>query len=307
MLRKYLFVICLSLVASAASAVELALKSVRTTLSKPDTSHTLILQPSTAPKQKTLFHLTPVNNERVGIFVDINGIEIGYAVDIFKTDIETKTQNFLVSYRKLKNAKVTLNYQTLEGLNTRVENLDGEGVESRYLGQTKSKKIELFGLHNLYTFNGKESLFEHFFLNKPRLSDQFDWSLSIVGAWSFKHISIQSEQSIIFTPEFLASSVPAVSKLDSNSFSANVGPFLSLNFPNNVNFFAEYKIGKGYIRNLSEDNGLKQSGDEKSKAFGLGVSWTSQDKKTLVLLRGWDQKGRHVGTSFGDLSYVRFF
>ena len=75
----------------------------------------------------------------------------------------------------------------------------------------------------------------------------------------------------------------------------------------NIHFFVEYKLGAGYISNKNADIGFKESGDEKSKALGAGFSWTSIDKKTLVLLRAWDQKGRHINTSFGDLSVVRFF
>jgi hypothetical protein len=213
----------------------------------------------------------------------------------------------LFSYRKWKNSKITLNYQILEGLDTEAENLSGSGFERNFLGQTKSTKVELFGLHNLYTFNNKTSLFEHFFLNRPKLSNQFDWSLSIVAGWSFKHLSLTSPESIVFQPEFIPENLGDIRRIDSNSFGVNAGPLLSVSLPNNMHFFAEYKYGGGHISNNNADVGLKDSGDEKSSAVGLGFSWTSADKKTLVLLRAWDAKGRHIETSFGDLSVVRFF
>ncbi|MFC3120573.1 hypothetical protein [Agaribacter flavus] len=296
----------------SAFAFEWNITSLRTTLSRPDTSHTLIFQQQNDPTQKTAFLLTPINNERLGLFVDVNGVEIGYAVDVLPNDVETKTQNFLFAYRKLKHSKITLNYQILEGFNTDVEDLSPNGIssqilEGQFLENTKSTKIELFGQHNLFTFNNKESLFEHFFLNRPKLSDRFDWSLSIVGGWSFKHLSLESPESLLFQPSFLSSPVPTVGKLESNSINANVGPFLSVNLPNNFNFFAEYKIGRGHIKNTNTETGLKESGDEKANAIGAGFSWTSKDEKTLVLLRAWNQKGRHIETSFGDLSVVRFF
>lgn len=293
------------------SSYEFDVKSIRLTLSKPETSHSLTLSDINQTGQKSVFNLQPLNNERIGVFVDVNDIEIGYALDLFKDDTETKTQNFIVSYRKWKYSRITFNYQTLEGLQTDAENLSGTGFDSQFSEFTKSTKIELFGLHNLHTFGEAESLFEHFFLNRPRLSQSFDWSLSVLGAWSVKHLSLENTQSIIFQPEFLSETVAPVNELNSLSASASVGPFLSVNLPNNFNFFAEYRIGEGYIRNLSGDtrrsSGLKQSGDEKQSAFGAGISWTSSDEKTLVLLRGWQQKGRHIDTSFGDLSVVRFF
>ncbi|WP_371195944.1 hypothetical protein [Glaciecola sp. SC05] len=277
------------------------------TLSKPDTSHSLTLNDSNGLKQKSVFNLRPVNNERLGVFVDINDIEIGYALDVFDNELETKTQNFLVSYRKWKHSRITFNYQTLEGLQIDAENLSGTGFDRQFSQFTKSTKIELFGLHNLYTFGEAESLFEHFFLNRPRLSQNFDWSLSILGGWSLKHLSLENDESIIFQPEYLSQQLTPVTELNSFSASLNIGPFLSVNLPNNFNFFAEYRVGEGYIRNLSGNKGLKQSGDDKQQAAGAGFSWTSSNQKTLVLIRAWQQKGRHIDTSFGDISVVRFF
>lgn len=293
--------------ANSAYSFDFDVSSFRTTFSKPDTSHTLIFEPQGTDGSKTVFNLTPQNNERLGFFLDVNGIEIGYAEDVFENTVETRTQNFLFSYRKFKNSRITLNYQTLKGLDTEAENLRGNGIERRFLDESKSSKIELFGLHNLYTFGEGKSLFEHFFLNRPLLSNKFDWSLSIVGGWSLKHLTLDSRSSILFDPEFISSDLPQVTELKSTSFSVNVGPLLSVNLPKNFNFFAEYKHGKGHIKNENSRIGLKQSGEEKSKAIGLGLSWTSQNKKTLILLRGWQQKGRHIETSFGDLSVVRFF
>jgi hypothetical protein len=302
---KFLLAICSIFTSFISAAFDLDITSVRATLSRPDTSHSLIFNPDN--DSKTAFNLTPINNERLGFFVDVNGIEIGYAVDVLANDIETKTQNLLFSYRKLKDAKITLNYQILEGLDTETERVSDGLTNQRFLKDTKSTKLELFGQHNLYTFAGKESLFEHFFLNRPHLSSRFDYSVSIVGGWSIKRLSLENPESIVFNAPFLNEPVPDVSRLNSTSISANVGPLLSLSFKNNINAFVEYKYGVGHIRSSNKDTGLKQSGDEKSSAFGAGVSWTSQDQKTLVLLRAWEQEGRHIKTAFGDLSLVRFF
>lgn len=306
---RRILVLCFLLSAhcSKAFAFDFNIISLRSTLSKPDTSQSLNYESNGSPEQKILYHLSPTNNERLGFFLDVNDIEIGYAVDVFKDDIETSTQNFLISYRKLKNSRITFNYQTLEGLNNLTENLSGEGLSTQFTDATKSTKLELFGQHNLYTFSEKESLFEHFFLNKPKLSHSFDWSLSIVGGWSVKRLSLEAPGSILVDVDFVNPTPAPVSKLDSVSYSADVGPFLSVSLPDNFHFFAEYKIGKGHIKNLNDSGNLKESGDEKARAIGAGLSWTSPNQKALVLLRAWRQEGRHIETSFGDLSFVWFF
>jgi len=290
-----------------ASPFEFKIKSLKTTLSKPDTSHTLIYQSPASTSPKVAFLLSPKDNERLGFFIDINGIEIGYSADVFKKNLETKTQDILMSYRKFKHSKITFNYQTLEGLSSLSENLSANGADRRFANKIKSTKLELLGLHDLYTFNNKTSLFNHFFLNSPKLSNHFDWSLSIIGTWSYKNVTLEDPESILFTPRFLDKGLPKIQKLRSNSFNAHIGPFLSVSLPNNFNFFTEYKIGRGHIKNTDRTLGLKKSGKEKSNALGAGISWTSPDKKTLVLLRGWNQKGRHIETAFGDLSLINFF
>lgn len=307
MISRFTFLALLLLYSLPVFSFDLDLKSIRVTLSKPDTSHSLVFTDNNAIEPKIRFNLQPLNNERIGVFVDVNDIEIGYSLDVFENDTETKTQNFILSYRKWKDSRITFNYQILEGLQTKVQKLSGDGFDSEFSEFTTSTKVELFGLHNLHTFGENESLFEHFFLNRPRLSQSFDCSLSILGGWSIKHLSLENDESIIFQPPFLTQILAPVTKQNSFSASASVGPFLSINLPNNVNFFAEYRVGAGYIHNLSGETNLKQSGDDKQRAAGMGISWTSSDQKTLVLLRGWQQKGRHVDTSFGDLSVLRFF
>lgn len=306
MLKILCFVAAVLLYSDAAFAIDFDIKSVRVTLSKPNTSHSLIYRSPEDANQKTVFNLTPINNERLGVFVDLNGIEVGYAADVFKNNTETKTQNFIVSYRKFKYSKITLNYQTLEGLQTNAENLSGGGIDNRFANLTKSTKIELSGQHALHTFGSAKSLFGHFFLNKPLLSNNFDWSVGIIGDWSLKYVSLENPESIIFNPSFSSETTALTEKLNSNSISGNIGPFLSVNLPHNLHFFAEYKVGKGHIRNTLSNN-LKESGDEKQNAIGAGISWTSSDKKYLVLLRGWEQNGRHINTSFADFSVVKFF
>ena len=308
---KYLAIVSFAVLSTLQSEAVLAfdfdLKSVRTTISNPDTSHSLIYNDSDINNQKTLFLLEPINNQRVGVFFDINDIEIGYSADIFKDDVETKTQDILLSSRRLKNAKITFNYQTLEGLQSTARELNSNQTDRLFSKNTRSTKFELFGLHNFYTFNNKESLFEHFFLNRPRLSSKFDAALSVVGAWSFKHVSLENKDNIVFQADFLNSASPKATKLISNSYGVSIGSLLSFSLPHNLHAFAEYKVGKEHLQNTDSEFALKDSGGERVEAYGAGISWTSNNKKLMVVLRAWEQKGRHIDTSFGDLSVIRFF
>lgn len=88
-----------------------------------------------------------------GCFFAINDIEIGYSADIFEDDVETKTQDILLSYRKFKNSNITFNYQTLEGLQSTASNLCGNQTDQIFSQNTRSTKFELSGQHNFYTFN----------------------------------------------------------------------------------------------------------------------------------------------------------
>lgn len=139
-------------------AFELDLNAVRFTLSKPETSHSLTYKPTEVPSQKIRYDLTPLNNERFGVFLDVNGIEIGYAFDIFKDGQETKTQDLIFSYARLPQSKITLNYQVLEGFHTEAQSLTRSTNESQFLSESRSTKVELFGLHNFYTLIGKSLL-----------------------------------------------------------------------------------------------------------------------------------------------------
>lgn len=287
-------------------AIEVDPISIRTSFSRPDTSQTLIYR-SPTNDEKLVFLLSALNNERIGLFFDVNEIEVGYAVNVNPDPLTTETQNIFLSYRKFEHSKITFNYQNLKGLNTQSSNaLNPESI-TLFSEQSKSRKLELFGQHNLYSFGARSDAFKHFFLNRPQLSNNFDAQLSINAGWSIKHIRVDNPESIIFNPDFNVSPIDNVTSLESLSYNADLGPFLSLKFPNNIQAFAEYKIGKGYINNISDVENLKESGDEKLNAVGAGLSWTSSNQKNLVLLKAWRQSGRHIETSFGELSVLYFF
>ncbi len=303
----------LSFFSSTASALDLKLNSLRFTFSKPETNHSLIYRsknianiPANNVGDKIHFGLSPSNNERFGIFADVNGVEIGYAFDAIKDDQETKTQDLIFSYSRFKHSKISFNYQILEGFQTEAENLKGVGENRRFLEKSQSTKLELLGLHNFYTFFG-ESLFDHFFLNRPQLSSETRFALSLVGGWSYKNLKLENPNSLLFQPDFLSIPVDTVSQIDAESIGFNAGPMLSVSFPHNIHFFAEFKYGRDHFNNLTSGESLKRSGEENLRAVGAGLSWTSPDKKTLLVLRGWNQEARHVETVFGDLSLIRFF
>ena len=305
--NRLFLILCLSLLCQRAYAFELELNSIRVSFSKPQTLHSLIYSPEMTTNTKINFELEPINNERVGVFFDLNGIEIGYAVDFIDDKQQTKTEDFIFSYKSLKHSRISLNYQILEGFNTNALNLLNEPQsQSTFLSKTKSTKIEIFGIHNFYTFFG-ESLFEHFFLNRPRLSQSNKVGLSLAGGWSYKHLSLESDDNLIFSPNYLNANIQTINEVKAESIDFALGPLLSVSLKNNIHLFAELKAGKGYFKNLDGDSQLKRSGNEEIYAVGGGVSWTSSSKKTLFLLRTWFKKGRHVETFFGDASIIYFF
>lgn len=291
---------------SNATSIDWKVNSIRFTFSKPQTFHSLIYSQSEPTREKVNFELEPVNNERFGVFVDLNGIEIGYATDFINDRTQTETEDFLFSYKGFKNSKITLNYQTLEGFNTNALNLLNESQrETRFSSNIESTKFELFGVHDLYTFFG-ESLFDHFFLNRPKLSQSTEFGLSLISSWSYKNLLLESDENLIFQPDYL-DNIGTVKKIRAESLDFSIGPLLSVNLKNNIHMFAEAKFGKGYFRNLEENEQLKRSGNEDVYSLGGGISWTMKSKKTVFLLRGWQKKGRHVETFFGDLSAVHYF
>lgn len=291
----------------AAEDFGLKVNSVRFTVSKPQTIHSLIYSDTSPNKAKINFELEPVNNERFGVFVDLNGIEIGYAADFINDKTQTETEDLLFSYKGFKHSKITFNFQSLEGFKTNALNLlDESQRESRFSSAQKSTKFELFGIHDLYTFYG-ESLFDHFFLNKPKLSNSTRVGLSLISGWSYKKIVLESDDNLLFEPEFLTNQISSSEEVNAQSFDFSIGPLLSIHLENNIHMFAEAKFGKGYFRNSDESEQLKRSGNEDIYSIGGGASWTTKNKKTVLLLRGWQKKGRHVETFFGDLSVVHYF
>lgn len=302
----YILFFCL-LLCQHSHAFELDLRSIRVSLLKPQTFHSLIYSSELPDETKINFELTPINNERIGVFADINGIEIGYAVDFIDDEQQTKTEDFIFSYKSLKHSRISLNYQTLEGFTTNAVNLLNESQsDSRFLEKTKSTKIEVFGVHDFHTFFG-ESVFEHFFLNQPKLSQSNQIGLSLAGGWSYKNLTLEAENNVIFSPDYLNDDVQTIKQVKAESIDLAIGPLLSVSLRNNVHLFAEVKAGIGYFKNSDSDSQLKRSGNEKIYAFGGGASWTSSSQETLILFRAWLKKGRHIETVFGDVSFIYFF
>jgi len=212
-----------------------------------------------------------------------------------------------LSYRRHNRSRVNFNYQTLDGLQANALNLRNESQkQSEFKPTIKSTKIELLGVHDVYRFYG-ESVFETFFLNKPKKSDSFKFGVSLLGAWSYKDLKLESSENLVFSPDFSNTEVPVVNRIDAESASVAVGPLLSFQFANNVQMFTEAKVGREYFKNKNEQERLKRTGNETIYSLGAGLSWSTNNEDTIVVLRGWYQEGRHVETVFGDLSYVYYF
>ncbi len=299
----FLFILSLSF---NAHAFDLKLRSVRLKVSRPETLHSLLYKDSNVGFEKIVFDLDPLNNERLGFFLDLNGFLIGYSADPFSSSQETKTTDIILSLEKFKNSKLSFNYQVLKGFNVEASDAHSDLKDSLFIEGTKSTKLEALGLHNLYTFKG-QSLFNHFFLNKPQKSNSYKLSLSLVGSWSVKRLKLENKNNLLYNPSFFTNPPLVFNKINAFSVSTTAGPFVSINLKRNFNFFAETKLGIGYFKNLNDNQNLKESGTEFVYSYGSGLSWTSESEKTLISMKGWFQKGRHIETFFGDLSLIYFF
>lgn len=305
-MHKSIFFLTTLLLSINLQAFQLKVNSLRLKATQPETLHSLIYRDSNVGFEKVIYDLDPINNERIGFFADINGLLIGYSIDPFTSERETKTTDIILSSEKIKNSKISFNYQTLEGFNTKAYNASNSSTsEKRFTEKTKSTKLEFFGLHNLYTFKGT-SLFSHFFQNKPKTGNKHKFSLSLVGAWSVRRLKLENPNGILFRPNFFTTDPITYNKINAFSLNSSAGPLVSFGLKQNVNVFAEGKIGVGYFENLDSNQALKQSGTEFISSFGSGASWTSKDQRFLVILKAWAQKGRHIETFFGDLSLIYF-
>jgi hypothetical protein len=274
MIKKLFCVLIFYTTCQQTHAFEWKVNSIRGTFSVPQTFHSLVYTQTNPEEVKINFELEPINNERFGIFVDLNGVEIGYAIDFINDSSQTETEDFLFSYKGFRHSKITFNYQTLEGFETNALNLLNESQqESQFLPGTKSTKFELFGIHDLYTFFG-DSLFEHFFLNRPQLSQVNKFGLSLISGWSYKNLSLETDNNLLFQPNYLTNTVQTIKEIRAESIDVSIGPLLSINLTNNVHMFAEAKFGKGYFRNVDEETQLKRSGSEDLYSIGGGISWT---------------------------------
>lgn len=304
-MKAYSLVIFLLLSSSIVQAFSLKITDIRLRVSKPETLHSLLYKDPLVGVDKTIFDLAPLNNERVGLLVGLNGVLIGYSMDVFKSTEETKTTDIIFAFQKLPYSKISLNYQVLKGFYTEAFDAHAASKNALFISDTKSTKIELFGQHNLYTLFGTSS-FNHFFLNRPQKSKAYKSSISIVGEWSVKRLKLENPLNLLFRPDFFTSNPQVFKKVNAYSLNASLGPMVSFRFKQNINAFMQTKIGLGYFKNFNSNDKLKQSGTEFIYSYGGGLSWTSESESFLLTLKGRVQKGRHIETFFGDLSLIYF-
>jgi len=302
--QAYLFLLLVAFSTKTQAKVEIS--SLRLKLSKPATAHNLVLQNTNGKQATTFFDLEPKNNERIGLFVKVNSLLLGYSLDPFKANQQTSTTHIDIVSEALDHSRIGFNLQILKGFDSKARSFETNEQERRFFPNIKSERLEFFGMHNLKTFYGK-SLFNLFFLNRPRESSSV-FGLSLVGDWSLRHLKLSSQNGVIYTPVFLDEQISdLVSEIRALSLSTTAGPMLSLGFKNRLSVFIESKFGLGYFKNLTKSTDLKQSGFEFLQTYGLGLSWNSKSRKTMINSRLSYQRGRHIETTFGELSLLLFF
>jgi len=305
--RFRLFIFCLLLLTfNSVAKGKIEVTSARLSLSRPATAHNLVLQNPNGQNTTTFFDLEPKNNERVGLFVKVNSLLLGYSFDLFRASQETQTTHIDVITEKFDFSRMGLNLQILEGFDSKARSFETNARESRFFPDIESQRFEFFGLHNLKTFYGK-SLFNHFFLNRP-LKGSKVLGLSLVGDWSLRHLKLSSPNGVIYRPSFFQGSLnDLVSEIRAVSASAGAGPMVSVGFKNRFNIFLHSSLGLGFFDNLTKTTDLKESGFEFLQSYSGGLSWNSKDRKFMVNSKISYQKGRHIETTFGDLTLLFFF
>lgn len=286
---------------------EAKVRSVRFKVSRPATLHTLVFKDPNKLLPKTTYELIPKNNNRIGFFVSLNSLLIGYSFDPFKNSQETKTIDLDFSTEKFDNMKVGFNFQLLEGFDSKAESQFSNEEDRVYVSDIKSTKLELYGIHNFIDLHNK-SRFNHFYLNRPVDAEEF-FGFSIVGNWNIRHLKLESPNGLVYTPNFFTQPVTESSnakELKAFSASFSAGPMFSLSLKNRVNAFLAAKLGTGYFTNLSDDTDLKSTGFETLQSYSLGLSWNNKHKNLLINSRFSFQKGRHIETSFGEVALIFF-
>jgi len=282
------------------------ISSVRVNLTRPATAHNLVLQNPNGQNTTTFFDLEPKNNERLGVFVKVNSLLIGYSLDLFQADEETKTTHIDIITEKYDFSRVGFNIQILKGFESESRSFETNQRDSRFAPDIESQRFELFGKHNLKTYYGK-SLFNHFFLNRP-VEGANVFGLSLVGDWTLRHLKLSSKNGVIYTPDFFNSQITDLAtEIRALSVSAGAGPMISLGLKNRFNMFLSSSLGAGYFDNLTGTTDLKESGFEFLQSYSGGLSWNSKNKKYMVSSKVSYQKGRHIETTFGDLMFLYFF
>lgn len=300
-----LFTIIFSLEASA-ELPDVKLKSVRFKVSRPATLHTLVFKDPNNTLPKTTFELIPKNNNRIGLFLQLNSFLLGYSFDPFSNAQETKTTDLIFATEKFKHSRVGFNFQTLEGFDSEADSVFSSDKDIVFVPDLKSTRIELFGIHNLANIHNK-SLFDHFYLNRPVDGEQL-FGVSVVGSWNARYLRIESDQGVVYTPNFFNQPLlnPA-NEVRALQFSFSAGPMFSVGLKERFNGFLAAKLGTGYFQSLENGSNLKRTGFESLQSYSLGLSWNNSHKNVLVNSKFSFQKGRHIETSFGDVTLIFFF
>jgi len=292
--------------AQTSFAKKINVTSLRVNISKPATAHNLVLQSPSGQNTTTFFDIEPKNNERLGVFVKVNSLLIGYSLDLFKADEETRTTHIDIITEKYDFSRVGFNIQILKGFDSKARSFETGLRDQRFVPDIESQRFEFFGKHNLKTYYGK-SLFNHFFLNRP-VDGENIFGLSLVGDWTLRHLKLSSSNGVIYTPNFFSSPISDLAtEIRALSVSASAGPMVSVGLKNRINMFLSSSLGAGYFDNLTGTNDLKQSGFEFLQSYSGGFSWNSKNKKYMVNSKISYQNGRHIETTFGDLMFLYFF
>lgn len=278
---------------------------VRGIFSKPETLHRLYYTDKILTGyEKIVYKIDPVNNERLGIYLNINSLLLGFAFDVIQDRVETSTVDIYGIYDFSNSLRFSVNYQNLKGLNSEAKVVGSNLLfENRFMPNLNSIRYEMTLNYRLF----QDPLFGIYVQNLAFIPFRKKFNISYNGLSSIRSLELKDKNNVIFKPDFV-SAVDSFKSIKAISMINLFGPTIGLSLWPSIIFFIDAKAGFGYFYNQNQKNDLKESGFEFNFMEGIGFAWSSKDQQMTLNSKLIFQQGRHIQTNQSEISFTyRFF
>lgn len=277
---------------------------VRGIISKPETLHRLYYTDrDITGYEKVVYKIDPINNERLGAYLNINNLLVGFAFDIIHDRVETSTVDIYGIYDFSNSFRLSLNYQNLKGLNSEARVVGSDSlVEDRFMPNLKSIRYEMNINYRFFD----DPLFSIYVQNLAFKPFKSSFNISYNGISSIRSLELTDKNNVIFRPDFV-SAIGSFKSIKALSMVNLFGPTIGLPIWPSFIFFLDAKAGVGYFYNQNQKNDLKESGFELNFMEGIGIAWSSQDQKMTLNSKFVFQQGRHIQTNQSEISFTYRF